>query len=314
MEPLVSVIMATLNTPKEFLEKAINSILNQTYKNFEFIIIIDGGNDDKEIEKYKDERIKIIKHSQSIGLTKSLNEGIEACNGKYIARMDSDDISLENRIMTQVEFMEKNSDIDITAMYYKRIGDANKKVREAFYKTDELKCKLLFTNVIAHPSVMIRKEFLKKNKLEYNDDYMYSQDFELWTRCCKKGKIYIIPKFGLKYRIHNKQISTEKYKVQSNLYYSILKRNLKELDIDENNLKYLLELNGREKIKDKKNLKKFIKLLIENNKKKNIYDSVELENVLKTYYVIACLKSRKLCFVNIPFLKYILKRLVVTLT
>lgn len=309
MEPLVSIVMSTLNTPEKFLDESINSMLNQTYKNFEFIIIIDGGDDDKLIKKFDDKRIRIIKHDNSIGLTKSLNEGIRASKGQYIARMDSDDISFIDRLQTQVEFMEKNKDIDITAMYYQRIGDVNKKVREVFFRPDELKCKLLFTNVIAHPSVMIRKKFLEENKLQYNEEYIYSQDFELWTRCCKKCNIYIIPKFGLKYRIHNKQISTEKYKIQSELYYSILTRNLMELDLGNEKLKYILELNGRKKIDDKKELKIFIKELLEKNKTQNIYDVKKLKKVLKVYYIIACLKSRKTFCINIPFIEYIVKKI-----
>lgn len=309
MEPKVSIVMSTLNTPEKFLEESINSILNQTFNNFEFIIIIDGGQDYEIIKKFNDERIKIIKHNTSIGLTKSLNEGIKISKGKYIARMDSDDISLQDRIMKQVEYMEKNNDIDITSMYYERFGDINKKVREVFYKPNELKCKLLFTNVIAHPAVMIRKSFLEENKIEYNEEFIYSQDFELWTRACKKGNIAIIPEFGLRYRIHNKQISTEKYNIQTELFYKILKRNLEELEIGKENIKYILMLNGREKISNKKELKNFIKLVIKQNENKQIYDKKELKKVLKIYYNIACIKSKKIFLLNIPFLEYIIRKI-----
>lgn len=310
MKPLVSVIMSTLNTRTDFLEESLKSILNQTYKEFEFIIVIDGGDDDKIISKCVDSRIKIVKHYKSVGLTKSLNEAIEISKGKYIARMDSDDISFKDRFMKQVNYMENNRDIHITAMYYEQIGNSKKKVREVFYIPDELKCKLLFTNVIAHPSVMIRKEFLKENKILYNEEYKYSQDFELWTRCKKNCKIAIIPEFGLKYRIHNTQISAEKFEAQSNLYYKVLKRNLKELEIEEENIKYLLMLNGRKQITNKRELKKFIKKVIQNNKKKKIYKEKELNKILKTYYIIACIKSKKIFLVNINFLLYVIRKIV----
>lgn len=313
MKPKLSIIMSTLNTPKEYLKEAINSILAQSYNNFEFIIIIDGGNDDNIVKEFKDTRIKMIKHEKSIGLTKSLNEGIKISEGEYIARMDSDDISLSNRMSEQIKYMEEHKEIDITAMYYERIGDIHKKVCEVFYKPEELKSKLLFTNMIAHPSVMIRRKFLEKNKIYYDEDYIYSQDFELWTRCCKKCKISIIPKIGLKYRIHKKQISTEKAQVQSDLYYKVLKRNLKELDIEETNIKYLLMLNGREKIESKKELKNFIKLVIQKNQRKNIYESKTIKKILKIYYGISCIKSKKIFLLNFPFLEYIVRKTIINL-
>lgn len=309
MEPLVSVIMSTLNTKKEYLEEAISSVLNQTYRNIEFIIIVDGGNDEKIISNFSDSRIKIIKHQKTLGLTKSLNEAISFSRGKYIARMDSDDVSLVDRIKSQVEFMEKNKDIDITAMFYKRIGKDNKTIREIFNKPDELKCKLLFTNVIAHPSVMIKKSFLIEKSIQYNEAYTYSQDFELWTRCCKIGNICIIPKIGLKYRVHDKQISTEKFEIQSQLYYSVLKRNLTELQINQQNLDYLLELNGRKKVRSKKNLKLFIELIISQNEKFQIYNDEDLKKILRIYYVIACIKSKKVCLINRDFVKFIILKL-----
>lgn len=307
MNPLVSVIMSTLNTQKDYLEAAINSILNQTYKNFEFIIIVDGGNDDKIIEKINDNRIKIIKHKNSIGLTKSLNEAIKISTGKYIARMDSDDISLENRFEYQVNYMEKYLDVDITSMFYKEIGTSSKVVQEVYNKPDEVKCKLFFTNLIAHPCVMIRKEFLDKNNILYDEKYIYSQDLELWTRSVNFGKIAIIPKFGLHYRIHDKQISTEKSSKQMDLYRKILTRNLNELNISEENLKYLLMLNGKEKVNNAKELKKFVKLALNMNKKLGKYDYKKFKEILKVYYNIALIKSRKLFFPNLSFLKYVVR-------
>lgn len=293
MEPLVSIIMSTLNTKKEFLNQSIESILKQTYKNFEFIIIVDGGNDEETISEFNDKRVKLVKHNFSQGLTKSLNEAIKISRGKYIARMDSDDISLRNRLKIQVEFMEKNPDIDISATYYKRIGEQRGNVKEIFNRPKQIRCKLFFTNVIAHPSVMFRKSFLVNNKVEYDEKYIYSQDFELWTRCSKIGQIQIIPRITLKYRIHKNQISTEKYDIQSKLYCSVLKRNLSELEIEEENLKYLLELNGRKKIDNKEKLKRFIREVNEKNKTKKIYDNKELKRILHLYYIIALLKNIK---------------------
>ena len=311
MKPLISVIMSTLNTPEDYLKVSIDSILKQTYKNFEFIIIVDGGNDDKIIEKISDDRIKTIKHQKSIGLTKSLNEAIKISKGKYIARMDSDDISLENRFKYQIEYMERNNDIDITSMFYKEIGKNDKIVREVFFRPDEVKCKLFFTNVIAHPSVMIRKSFLDKNNFLYDESFIYSQDFEMWTKCANSGKISIIPKFGLYYRIHDKQISTEKANKQLELYNSVLIRNLSELNINKEKLKYLLMLNGKEKVSNKGELKKFINLAINENKNVKKYEFKIFKEILNVYYDIACIKSHEVFLPNFSFFKYCIKKLLV---
>ncbi|MCI8575245.1 MAG: glycosyltransferase, partial [Bacilli bacterium] len=182
-EIFVSVIMSTLNTNPDYLKEAIESILNQTYRNFEFIIISDGGNDDEILKLYTDDkRIKIIRHDVSLGLPKSLNEAINISKGKYIFRMDSDDISHVDRLAIQVAYMEKNPNIDIAATYYREIGASKRVVKEQCIYPNQVKCKLFFVNIIAHPSVVFRRESIFSKQLFYDESFRYSQDFELWTR------------------------------------------------------------------------------------------------------------------------------------
>ena len=310
--PLVSIIMSTLNTKEEYLKQAVNSILNQTYSNFEFIIIVDGGEDDKILEEFKDNRIKIIKHKNSEGLTKSLNEAIEICQGKYIARMDSDDISLKNRIKIQVKYMEKRTEIDMTATFYKEFGKKTKTVIECFNKPKQIDSKLFYTNMISHPSIMFKRDFLIKNNIKYNERYIYSQDFELWTRISKIGNITIIPKFGLAYRIHDNQISSGKSQKQSELYYQVLKRNLEELEIEEENIKYMLMLNSRNTDIDIEGIDKFIKLAINKNKEIKRYNERIFKKVLKTAFATTLIREKKIItfsfLKHIPYLFYIIRK------
>ncbi len=300
--PLVSVIMSTLNTKEEYLKEAVNSILSQTYTNFEFIIIVDGGMDDEILLKFQDERIKIIKHDESIGLTKSLNEAIKECKGKYIARMDSDDIALKDRFRIQVAYMEKNPEIDMTATFYKEIGENEKTTIECFNKPKQIDAKLFYINMILHPSVMFKKEFLNTHHITYDENYIYSQDFELWTRIAKKGNIQIIPKILMKYRIHEAQISTGKFQKQSEIYCQILKRNLKELNLEEENIKYILMLNTRNNEVDIVALKEFIKKAIDKNSEIKRYDEKIFKKVLKVAFATILVKQKKI--VTIDFLKY----------
>lgn len=288
--PQISVIMSTYNTKKEMLLMAINSILNQTYKNFEFIIINDGGDDINLIKLINDERIVIIKHDNRLGLPQSLNEAIHVSKGKYIARMDSDDYSLPNRLELQKEFMDNNPNIDICGTYYKYFGENKKLELNVLNDYKSVRCQLFGKNALAHPTVMIRKSFIEKFNIKYSLDFKYSQDFELWTRCLNYGNIAIMPKVCFLYRIHCNQISSKKHKEQMKLYESILKRNLNNINLSEKNIKYLKMFNGLEKV-DFLGLSKFIDEAIKNNDFYLYYDKKIFKNILYYYYFLLALKN-----------------------
>jgi len=307
MDKLVSVIMSTKDTPEDYLTKAIMSILNQTYKNIEFIIICDGSETNyATLKKISDNRIKIIKHDKSQGLTKSLNEAIRMSTGDYIARMDSDDISLKYRIETQVRFLEKNPDIDICSTLFKQFGDIDNTVITLYNNPDGIKSELFLDNRLAHPSVMIRKSFLDKNNILYDENFKYAQDYELWSRACHITKIAIVPKLCLLYRVHNKQIGYEKKNEQLELCKKIITRNLKHLEIDINDktIDNILFLSRKQPKKiEKKDIESFIKLLLDNNKNLKIYNNRLFKTVLYYNYTIASLIINK----RIPNIKYIIK-------
>jgi len=245
MEDLISVVMSTLNTDKNYLDLAINSILGQTYKNIEFIIVCDGSLEEYEYikEKYTDDRIKLILHEENKGLPYSLNEAIRMSKGKYVARMDSDDISLPDRLMIQKEYMDNNSNIEICGMYARCIGEDDKKCR--FYFTDpaSINVQLLYVPVLIHPTVMFRKSFFDKN-IFYNEEFKCSQDYELWSRASNGKNVSIIREYGLNYRIHKAQAGQSKRELQLKLTRDIHDRNLNKLNVDSkinlDDIKYLL--------------------------------------------------------------------------
>lgn len=278
MESKMSVIMSTYNTPKEYLDAAINSILNQTFYEFEFLIICDGNKDEYEYikENYVDDRIKLVLHEENLGLPISLNEAIELSNGKYIVRMDSDDISLNNRLEIQYNYMEKNSQICIAGMYAKCFGENSFNMTTFFKKSDELKIQMLYMTCLVHPTVIIRKDFLIENNLKYNTNYKYAQDFELWSRAVLLGNISVIPKLGLFYRIHTHQISQSKQALQIEFAKDVIKKNAKLINSgDEANilkslmiLSKLIETNESNYKDYAKELNKFLNMLNVNNIKK----------------------------------------------
>lgn len=184
--PMISVVMAVYNAEK-YLVEAIQSILTQTHKDFEFIIINDGSTDKslKIIEKYKndDERIILI-NRENKGLIASLNEGIEKAKGKYIARMDADDISMPERFRKQLEMMGKEN-IDICGGHYFLIKeDSSINGLNLAPRCHDLCFLSLVSKVpFAHPSVMMRRDFLNNHSLRYGQsDYKIAEDLDLWIR------------------------------------------------------------------------------------------------------------------------------------
>lgn len=205
---MISVIMAVYNAEK-YLKECVESILNQSYTNFEFIIINDCSTDRslEILEEYskKDPRIFLINNEENLGLTKNLNRGLNKAKGKYIARMDADDISELNRFEEQVKFLEENSKIDIVGTFSRDInekGEVKGDRRNPITHKEILKV-LPKVNPVAHPTVMMRKIALEKIG-GYNETFKKCQDYELWFRAASQGlKLYNIPKYLFKYRMND---------------------------------------------------------------------------------------------------------------
>tara|TARA_B100000900_G_scaffold390195_1_gene383707 strand:- start:8704 stop:9603 length:900 start_codon:yes stop_codon:yes gene_type:complete len=188
--PFISVVMPVYNSEK-YLEEAIISILNQTYKNFEFIIVYDQSDDSsiQIIHKYKnkDQRI-IVLHNNGKSIVSALNLGIMNSKGSFIARMDADDISLPKRFLNQIKYMQKFN-LDICGCQCKYIYKKNKYKKINFPISHET-CllSLMFKVPFAHPTVIIKKNFLLKNKLKYGQSfYENAEDYDLWIRMYEKG-------------------------------------------------------------------------------------------------------------------------------
>ena len=210
--------MSVFNQEK-YLEESIKSILSQTFRDFEFIVVNDACSDRSyEILKYwadKDSRIKIIANEENIGLTKSLNKAIKEARGEYVARQDADDISLPERLEKQVSFLDKHPEIKILGTFG-YIIDENGKVLGG-YRTSvsyaNIKRDLIKKNPFMHTSVMIKKEIINKVG-DYNEKFNVSQDYELWFRILRVAIGENLPLFLVKKRWHNDMISIKKDKEQ----------------------------------------------------------------------------------------------------
>ena len=191
-KPLVSVVMSTYNRAQA-LPIAIESILNQTFQDFEFIIIDDGSTDDtwNVIQSYakKDSRIVPLKNEVNKGLIYSLNRGLDTARGKYIARMDDDDESVPFRLERQVLAMNEHPDITVlgAAMFYSKDVAKKQSGSPVIDNPDEVELNSYFTSGVSHPTVIMRRDFLNKHHLRYNPKYLHAEDSGLWKDVLNAG-------------------------------------------------------------------------------------------------------------------------------
>ncbi len=183
MKPQISVIMPVYNGEK-YLREALESVLHQTFTNFEFIIINDGSTDKSAeiIKSYTDERIVYINNGANLGLSKSFNKAIDIARGEYIARMDADDISFPKRFERQVSFLGRHPHVDIVGTSLEFIDETGKQLGRYDKQVDHMDVKFssLFSTPMMHPTVMGKTSVFKSH--HYNEGLHNSEDYELWSR------------------------------------------------------------------------------------------------------------------------------------
>ena len=241
MKPDISIIMSVYNG-EAYLAEAIESVINQTFKNWELIVINDCSTDSTAeiLEGFskKDERIKVHTNEVNLKLPSSLNKAISLSEGKYIARMDADDICLSDRFLKQYEFMEKNSDVALSSCRFLTVKNGVYASGGAGGRCDSeaLRALLLVANPILHPGVIAKAEVMKK--FNYDTTLTCTEDLELWTRMAMENqKMQILPECLLIYRLHDKQITsttlerqhTEVLKIEQKYYAALLKEMDKEM-------------------------------------------------------------------------------------
>ena len=200
--PRVSVLTPIYNTNPSHLREMIESILNQTFTDFEFLILNDSP-ENKEIEKivksYKDKRIKYFKNEQNMGISASRNKLMDMACGEYIAVFDHDDISVPSRLEQQVNFLDKNPHIGVVSGWLKFFGSKTMILKNPEYDND---IKIFMTDdcVIAHTAAMIRKSVLDENNIRYDEYYSPSEDYKLWAQLMPLTHFYNIPNVLVLYR------------------------------------------------------------------------------------------------------------------
>ena len=258
---MISIVIPTYNSAR-YLRECMDSVLNQTYQDFEVIVVDDGSTDNSVaiIQSYQDARIKLIRNEHDY--IQSLNMGMTAAKGKYIARMDSDDIMLPERLQLQYEYMEAHPEVDVCGGFAQCFGESNRLISVASSHKDIVSGFILY-NTMVHPTVMLRKHsvsiFPKHNHIYqcYNPEYKYAEDYKLWTELATKGCQFAnIPTVILKYRTSKNQVSSQKqnemmvcsYKISADFDEFIGELIVKQDKAYENILNETIELHNNDKI------------------------------------------------------------------
>jgi len=295
MKPKVSILMCVYNG-KEYIRESIESIICQTFNDFEFLTINDGSTDNTEeiILKYSDndKRINLINNTTNLGISKSLNRGLEIAQGEYIIRMDADDISLPDRIKKQIEFMDKNPDIGFSGSSVEAFG-AHSNIWSYPVKSELIKIELLFRSCFAHPSIIFRRELFKKYNLTYDSDYPSAQDYRLWVQAIQYFKASNIDEVLLKYRCHESQITQDPSVKQQNETEHIIINQLTNLGIKPTDEEINIHLASAYKDFKKEpdlvfKLEKWFCKLIEANEARNIYNKRLFRKVLAYKWYNIC--------------------------
>ena len=205
--PKVSVLMPVYNTNEEHLREAIESILHQTFSDFEFLILDDCPEDSREdiIKSYNDKRIKYSKNEKNLGITPSRNKLINMAKGEYLAIFDHDDISLPERLEKQVAYLDANPDVGVVGAWVKEFP--KNKIWSYPAENDDIKLSLVKHCAIAHSASMIRKSVLDTHQISYEEIFTPSEDYGLWCRLIGVTNFHNLPEVLFHYRKHGNNTS-----------------------------------------------------------------------------------------------------------
>jgi glycosyltransferase involved in cell wall biosynthesis len=282
--------------------------LNQTFSDYEFLIIDDASTDSSRdiILCYDDPRMKLIENEQNIGQSESLNRGLEKAEGKYIARMDQDDISLPQRLEKQVRFMNDNDKIGVCGTMAQFINSDGKVMNlgnndKVMVKDYDMKAQLLFRPCFIHPTVMYRSQLIRSNGTMYTEIHgRYSQDYNLWYDLSYLCEFANIPRVLLKYRIHDQQLSRDKKSQQlissSNIKQDILSDFLGNEITEEEKIKHtrISFAQHGSNLSEVEEAENWLQFLMNHNEINRKYKRESLTKVLQNIWMLLCMNSSHL--------------------
>lgn len=293
----------TMYNAAPFLRETVDSVLNQTYPDFTYLIIDNASIDNSReiIRSYNDPRIKLVPLPENIGQVAALNKGLDMIDTPLIARMDADDISLPQRFERQVEFMDAHPGIGICGTFAIAFHEKREIPWQWPCNPEDIKVKLLFECCLAHPSVMMRKDLLDRFNLRYSETIGHSFDWELWQRAAECFDLANIPVFLLRYRLHEANESKKTLHLQEQAAGMIDDQTLERLGLANHPLRQIHRDVAFETMNAKNRGPEFLDHVLQ------WFDELEAANILKKIYDADALRrflNERLFFILKANLKY----------
>lgn len=289
----ISVVIPVYNS-REYLRESIESVIVQTFQDWELLAINEFGSDDGSsdiIEEYclQDSRIQLIQNKERLGLAESLNKGIRMAKGEYVARLDADDLAHSDRFRKQVEFMDAHPDVVVCGTYQHHFGLETDWIHRPAISPEQCKANLLFFCDLCHSTLMLRRETIVTNNLWYDKSFL-AEDFELWTRVIRVGKIANIPQVLGEYRWGDGNITKDKINRLHDESGNIVARNLElnlKLKLNDSEQAYFRNWhNPLDDFEDKnvflKKMEQLLRRIYEKNNEEQYYDQQALLNAIST--------------------------------
>jgi len=295
--PKVTVVMPVYNAGR-FLREAIDSILAQTFTDFEFLIIDDGSTDESQsiVRSYDDSRIRLVRNERNLGVARTLNKGLSLAQGMYIARMDGDDISEPERLRKQVDFFESDKQLGLCGSWALMFDRRPRYVERYPVGSDCIRATILFRNPFAHTSVMMRTAIFKKHGLMYNPNCLAAQDYELWSHCVNVFRVDNIPEPLVRFRTNKFSVSHTRFSLSNKQALLIQRHELSKLRVEVTDEELRFHRNvgngtGVSSLEELKRADEWLSRLISINKNTRIYSDEGLREAAASSWFRMCLNS-----------------------
>lgn len=281
--PRVTVLMSVFNGEK-FVAEAVNSVLDQTFTDFEFLIFDDKSTDSslEILRSYSDPRIRLVENAENMGLTKNLADGMNMSRGEFVARMDADDICMLDRIERQLEYLDAHPEISVLGSAVTFFDESDREfIAHQPLHHEEIKCALFYGFTMLHPSVMMRKRDFEKYALNYDSTFRVSQDHDLWTRAVRVLRFANLNSSLLKMRNHENKLGKTRKQLQKELSDLVRTRQLHELGLTVSSRQLQLfsehqTKEGRWSISDCQEFESFLLEIFDANDRSSIFDQETL--------------------------------------
>lgn len=299
-EPAVTVLMPVHNAAP-FVRAAIDSMLAQSWTDFELLVIDDGSTDGSlaAVRSVDDPRLRVVEQKPNQGIVRTLNAGLGLARGRYVARMDADDLSLPDRLRLQCGFLDAHPEVGLCGGNFEKTGDESGPGWIRFFDNDALQVSLLFENPFCHPTVMMRRDVLTRHGVLYPDDSPHAEEYALWTRLARLTRFANLPDTVLRYRVHARQVSRLHNETQCRSIERVIRGQLALLGIDrvsKGDLALHQVLGGGfyPLPGSRRRLERWAALLAAANARTRVFDSGELERQLADRVREACARQDRM--------------------